>query len=97
MSIVLFFFFSSRRRHTRYWRDWSSDVCSSDLAVRVMIGSVVSIVVAPPAEIGARLPNQRTNRGAASNVSISLQILANNAIVPNSGPLDSVMKILESE
>src|SRR3712207_7113211 len=28
---VWFFFFSSRRRHTRYWRDWSSDVCSSDL------------------------------------------------------------------
>src|SRR3712207_7960947 len=27
------FFFSSRRRHTRYWRDWSSDVCSSDLEV----------------------------------------------------------------
>src|SRR3712207_7285836 len=26
-----FFFFSSRRRHTIYWRDWSSDVCSSDL------------------------------------------------------------------
>src|SRR3712207_357235 len=25
------FFFSSRSRHTRYWRDWSSDVCSSDL------------------------------------------------------------------
>src|SRR3712207_2039746 len=31
-AIVFFFFFSSRRRHTRYWRDWSSDVCSSDLA-----------------------------------------------------------------
>src|SRR3712207_9108620 len=29
------FFFSSRRRHTRYWRDWSSDVCSSDLAVNM--------------------------------------------------------------
>src|SRR3712207_7525102 len=28
-SILIFF--SSRRRHTRYWRDWSSDVCSSDL------------------------------------------------------------------
>src|SRR3712207_8321598 len=28
-------FFSSRRRHTRYWRDWSSDVCSSDLDVPV--------------------------------------------------------------
>src|SRR3712207_8782080 len=30
-SAVELFFFSSRRRHTRYWRDWSSDVCSSDL------------------------------------------------------------------
>src|SRR3712207_6659755 len=30
MSLMIFFF-SSRRRHTRYWRDWSSDVCSSDL------------------------------------------------------------------
>src|SRR5947209_19784588 len=29
--MFLRFFFSSRRRHTRYWRDWSSDVCSSDL------------------------------------------------------------------
>src|SRR2546429_1936260 len=29
---VCFFFFSSRRRHTRCSRDWSSDVCSSDLA-----------------------------------------------------------------
>src|SRR3989454_5255135 len=28
-----FFFFSSRRRHTRLQGDWSSDVCSSDLAV----------------------------------------------------------------
>src|SRR5947209_19070497 len=31
MSRISRFFFSSRRRHTRYWRDWSSDVCSSDL------------------------------------------------------------------
>src|SRR5690625_7893521 len=30
----LFFFFSSRRRHTRWPRDWSSDVCSSDLINR---------------------------------------------------------------
>src|SRR3989440_5523905 len=29
-----FFFFSSRRRHTRSDRDWSSDVCSSDLIPR---------------------------------------------------------------
>src|SRR6266496_958062 len=32
MRIFIFFFFSSRRRHTRSLRDWSSDVCSSDLA-----------------------------------------------------------------
>ena len=30
---IVFFFFSSRRRHTRLRRDWSSDVCSSDLYV----------------------------------------------------------------
>src|SRR3712207_2596565 len=36
---VFFFFFSSRRRHTRYWRDWSSDVCSSDLRVRAVSSS----------------------------------------------------------
>src|SRR5437762_12036196 len=28
---MFYFFFSSRRRHTRYIGDWSSDVCSSDL------------------------------------------------------------------
>src|SRR5437763_16466458 len=33
-SDVLSFFFSSRRRHTRYIGDWSSDVCSSDLRAR---------------------------------------------------------------
>src|SRR3712207_5230327 len=33
LYLMVFFFFSSRRRHTRYWRDWSSDVCSSDLHV----------------------------------------------------------------
>src|SRR3712207_8106855 len=33
------FFFSSRRRHTRYWRDWSSDVCSSDLKDRNILRS----------------------------------------------------------
>src|SRR6478672_5784050 len=32
ICIIFFFFFSSRRRHTRSDRDWSSDVCSSDLA-----------------------------------------------------------------
>src|SRR5690606_40672588 len=43
VSLWLFlFFFSSRRRHTRFSRDWSSDVCSSDLVekTRSLIGSI---------------------------------------------------------
>src|SRR5690348_17630722 len=31
IDVTVFFFFSSRRRHTRWTGDWSSDVCSSDL------------------------------------------------------------------
>src|SRR5690606_40155535 len=38
------FFFSSRRRHTRFSRDWSSDVCSSDLWVG-QLGAYVSDIL----------------------------------------------------
>src|SRR6266513_3380648 len=34
---MIFFFFSSRRRHTRSKRDWSSDVCSSDLDRQIVV------------------------------------------------------------
>src|SRR6266508_5103710 len=37
VNFIVFFFFSSRRRHTRWPRDWSSDVCSSDLDVAVVV------------------------------------------------------------
>src|SRR5690606_40917727 len=40
---VCVFFFSSRRRHTRFSRDWSSDVCSSDLS-RMFEGTLVDLV-----------------------------------------------------
>src|SRR5256884_4709858 len=40
---TLLFFFSSRRRHTRCSRDWSSDVCSSDL-----LGPFLSLVIVVP-------------------------------------------------
>src|SRR5690625_7939180 len=33
--LPLYLFFSSRRRHTRWPRDWSSDVCSSDLVLQL--------------------------------------------------------------
>src|SRR5256885_12686187 len=44
----VFFFFSSRRRHTRLQGDWSSDVCSSDLAVFdaiSLLGSPVMLTI----------------------------------------------------
>src|SRR2546422_6041294 len=42
----LFFFFSSRRRHTRCSRDWSSDVCSSDLTPAAATASAAPTVAA---------------------------------------------------
>src|SRR5690625_6518729 len=39
----IFFFFSSRRRHTRWPRDWSSDVCSSDLYMSDILGDPVMV------------------------------------------------------
>src|SRR6266498_3456591 len=38
-----FFFFSSRRRHTRCGRDWSSDVCSSDLGPAVAVAHRIEL------------------------------------------------------
>ena len=61
-----------------------------------MMGRVVSIVVAPPILIGANFPKYLTNNGAHSRVIISRMILARRAIVPNSAPLYSVMKMLDS-
>src|SRR2546430_13585400 len=37
LSEAFYFFFSSRRRHTRFDCDWSSDVCSSDLGAVVVL------------------------------------------------------------
>src|SRR3712207_9407188 len=34
--LFVYFFFTSRRRNRRYWRDWSSEVCSSDLKQQLL-------------------------------------------------------------
>src|SRR5437763_16827465 len=49
------FFFSSRRRHTRYIGDWSSDVCSSDLASQSP--SLAGPAPAPPQACSAHPPH----------------------------------------
>src|SRR5256885_6772505 len=45
---LVFFFFSSRRRHTRLQGDWSSDVCSSDLADTQVLRSASYGATVPP-------------------------------------------------
>src|SRR2546426_12508643 len=42
-ELLCFFFFSSRRRHTRLQGDWSSDVCSSDLAPELEGGAAPGV------------------------------------------------------
>src|SRR5690349_20531239 len=67
-----FFFFSSRRRHTRSLRDWSSDVCSSDLGLGTgpdRLGETqAGDPLPPPPPLGdprafARLPLRLTDAG----------------------------------
>src|SRR5438045_8583714 len=49
--IILLFFFSSRRRHTRCLSDWSSDVCSSDLSMHAR-HTVTAVVTGKPIDLG---------------------------------------------
>src|SRR5690554_6780164 len=63
MMIFVFFFFSSRRRHTRCGRDWSSDVCSSDL-----LESILSILdtTSETLEVNRRLEQKSEELARAS-------------------------------
>src|SRR6266516_6143418 len=63
MRCILFFFFSSRRRHTISYGDWSSDVCSSDLR-RVDLAPAVRRPV-PAAEEALMHPVDRSEMSAA--------------------------------
>src|SRR3712207_8850451 len=62
------FFFSSRRRHTRYWRDWSSDVCSSDLDHIALDDTVRTPVVGESygVDLSAVVPEHRNTVGHQS-------------------------------
>src|SRR2546429_1078866 len=52
-SCCLLFFFSSRRRHTRCSRDWSSDVCSSDLEEAGLRLGLIALAIGLPLALGA--------------------------------------------
>src|SRR3989442_9693573 len=53
--MLFFFFFSSRRRHTRCGRDWSSDVCSSDLTPSILLAKRLKRA---PRHIAQEIANQ---------------------------------------
>src|SRR5579871_2900656 len=69
-----FFFFSSRRRHTRSLRDWSSDVCSSDLdpssSRATRSSSITCCSIAPPPSPTCRGCATRSRAGSSRPPSI---------------------------
>src|SRR2546426_332083 len=71
---AIFFFFSSRRRHTRLQGDWSSDVCSSDLVLRR--GGIYRLrEVAADLDRQAVAPGIRDARAAAERVLEKVQVV----------------------
>src|SRR5207253_3778827 len=64
--VYFFFFFSSRRRHTRWPRDWSSDVCSSDL-----IGHPLGGEIGQPCLVGRTVQDLTIER--VDHVSLAFQ------------------------
>src|SRR2546427_8441294 len=56
--MLVFFFFSSRRRHTRFDCDWSSDVCSSDLGRRHPPPSLPAGPLRAPDQLQGGLPHR---------------------------------------
>src|SRR5690625_257792 len=84
--MVFLFFFSSRRRHTRWPRDWSSDVCSSDLSIDFAVHSLKDIPVElPPGLMIASIPEREDFRDALlANHHMKLHDLPQGAVVGTS-------------
>src|SRR5690606_30935061 len=73
VAFFAFLFFSSRRRHTSFSRDWSSDVCSSDLNPRVVgpaIADALTGFYAAYGVLGALVERARTGLGKRVDVSM---------------------------
>src|SRR5207245_4378431 len=98
-TLVWLFFFSSRRRHTRCYRDWSSDVCSSDLqtiftyvmvaiaAISLLVGGIgiMNIVLATVLERTREIGVRRAT--GARRVDIVRQFLAESVLISVGGGL----------
>src|SRR2546430_11147242 len=72
---VVIFFFSSRRRHTRFDCDWSSDVCSSDLCPRTALGCV-TVRVEAGASPAALLEEMKAREAEIQKLAVPRSVLA---------------------
>src|SRR3712207_2341428 len=102
----LFFFFSSRRRHTRYWRDWSSDVCSSDLfnirgaqrfgqATTENLGRQLAIVLDNRVISAPTIQSPITGGSGQISGSFTVEQVNNLAVLLRSGALPAKLTIVE--
>src|SRR5216684_6502587 len=90
LMMQIFFFFSSRRRHTRCSRDWSSDVCSSDLAGR-LLDAGYSLVVHDAREAAAEPLRARGAIWAASPAEVGAAAPTVITILPTSREVRQVL------
>src|SRR6266480_7060601 len=92
---MLFFFFSSRRRHTRLTCDWSSDVCSSDLGAGDQQRSTPHQVrrareVGPPGvERDPKTRDEQDDRGGDEPGDLSAELGEKESIPPSEAPARS--------
>src|SRR5690606_41122717 len=68
LVFTFFFFFSSRRRHTRFSRDWSSDVCSSDLAAITLPRSLENSRPSPAVPNSSRCSRSNLTSGGGIEI-----------------------------
>src|SRR5690625_5770021 len=84
MSLLRVFFFSSRRRHTRWPRDWSSDVCSSDLKPRKRrddAGTTALTLEEARIISGYLMESCRANGKRLASIENALEVLRSNNMV----------------
>src|SRR5438309_4949603 len=102
--VGVFFFFSSRRRHTRWNCDWSSDVCSSDLQRLLWVGTATGAYVTLDGgkswrRLGKNLPNVPVESMALSFAQRDLVVSTHGrgVWVTNVGPLEQMTDTLLAE
>src|SRR5690606_40059383 len=79
---VCTFFFSSRRRHTRFSRDWSSDVCSSDLDETAVLGDADEVLGRNQAPCRVLPADQCLGAGDAVGLEVDLGMVEEHEFLP---------------